>query len=86
MNISDLIAEVQKMSTNIESMYLLCADEWVYLHQARHFSFLKWSSNGGSERFCVFHWSSFQEVFSCLVDVYFNHFPFELEPLGNQYL
>ncbi len=58
----------------------------VYLHQARHLSFLKWCNNGGSERLTVFYRSAFQEVFSCLIDVHLNHLSFELRPLRYQHL
>lgn len=64
----------------------VCVYLCVYLHQARHLSFLKWCSNGGSERLTVFYWSAFQEVFSCLVDVHLNHLSFELRPLRYQHL
>lgn len=58
----------------------------VYLLQARHLSFLKRGSNGGSEGLTVFYWSAFQEVFSCLVNVHLDHLPFELSPHRHQHL
>lgn len=58
----------------------------VYLHQARHLSFLKWCSNGGSERHAVLDWLTLQKVFSCLIDVHHNHLSFEFSPLWYQHL